>query len=202
MPEFTASGLGRESNTVEIALDAPENANGMLYALGGSGGGLTLYMENGHLVYLYNMMIIEQYTARSAEPIPAGKHSIKVITKIEGPGKPGYVSKPTLECRSFPSRYFVAGDSRSGPLAEVREAARPHAVKQVPRCRPALNTRTRCSLWIGIAFRIARTNRASSASFKNKCGQNTFNATLCPVIVSNARKIAPARADATIDCTS
>ncbi|NJN05577.1 MAG: arylsulfatase, partial [Rhodobacteraceae bacterium] len=67
MPEFTAPGLGRESNTVEINLEVPGNANGVLYALGGSGGGLSLYMENGHLVYLYNMMIIEQYTARSEQ---------------------------------------------------------------------------------------------------------------------------------------
>ena len=92
MPEFTAPGLGRESNTVEIDLDVPENANGVLYALGGSGGGITLYMDDGHLVYLYNMMIIEQYSARSAAPISAGDHMIKVVTQIAGPAKPGNVS--------------------------------------------------------------------------------------------------------------
>ncbi len=45
----------------------------MLYAVGGAGGGVTLYMDKGHLVYLYNMMIIEQYEARSAEPLAAGQ---------------------------------------------------------------------------------------------------------------------------------
>ncbi|HEY5704668.1 MAG TPA: hypothetical protein VIS96_03745, partial [Terrimicrobiaceae bacterium] len=34
-------------------------------------------------------MIIEQYEARSAEPIPAGQHKIEVVTDIAGPGKPG-----------------------------------------------------------------------------------------------------------------
>ncbi len=92
MPEFTAPGLGRESNTVEIELVVPNQANGVLYALGGSGGGLTLYMDQGHLVYLYNMMIIEQYTARSSIPIPAGNHKIKVATEIAGPGRPGTVT--------------------------------------------------------------------------------------------------------------
>ncbi|WP_146372269.1 arylsulfatase [Symmachiella macrocystis] len=92
MPEFTAPGLGRESNTVEIDLDIPKNASGVLYALGGSGGGLTLYMDQGRLVYLYNMLIIEQYTARSAEPIPAGQHKIKVVTDITGPGQSGTVT--------------------------------------------------------------------------------------------------------------
>jgi arylsulfatase A-like enzyme len=89
MPEFAAPGLGRESNVVEIDMECGEDASGVLYALGGSGGGLTLYMDKGHLVYLYNMMIIEQYEARSAHPLAAGKHKIIVDTAIAGPGKEG-----------------------------------------------------------------------------------------------------------------
>jgi arylsulfatase A-like enzyme len=92
MPEFTAPGLGRESNTVEVELNVPANANGVLYALGGAGGGLTLYFDNGHLVYRYNMMIIEQYTMRSADVIAPGEHKIKIITAIAGPGKAGTVT--------------------------------------------------------------------------------------------------------------
>ncbi len=89
MPEFTAPGIGRESNRVTIDLDVPDKANGVLYAVGGSSGGVTVYMEDGHLVYLYNMMIIEQYEARSRTPIAAGQHSVEVVTDISGPGKPG-----------------------------------------------------------------------------------------------------------------
>jgi arylsulfatase len=92
MPEFAAPGLGRQSNKIEIDLEVPANASGVLYALGGSGGGVTLYMDQGRLVYLYNMMIIEQYSARSAEPLAAGKHKIEIITTITGPAKPGTVS--------------------------------------------------------------------------------------------------------------
>jgi arylsulfatase len=91
MPEFTAPGLGRESNTVEIDMESGANASGVLYALGGSGGGLALYMDKGRLVYLYNMMIIEQYEARGEKPLAAGKHKITVKTTIAGPGKPGTV---------------------------------------------------------------------------------------------------------------
>ncbi len=92
MPEFTAPGLGRESNKVVIEVNLPENADGVLYALGGAGGGVTLYLDKGHLVYLYNMMIIEQYSARSAAPIPAGQHQIEVVTTIAGPAKEGAVT--------------------------------------------------------------------------------------------------------------
>ncbi len=91
MPEFTAPGLGRESNHVTIDAEFGENASGVLYALGGASGGLTLYLDKGELVYEYNMMIIERYTARSKQKLPAGKHKIEVDTTIEKPGAPAEV---------------------------------------------------------------------------------------------------------------
>lgn len=91
MPEFTAPGIGRESTLVEIDLECDEKANGVLYALGGSGGGVTVYLDDGHLVYLYNMMIIEQYEGRSAQPLDAGEHTITVDTQIAKPAAPAQV---------------------------------------------------------------------------------------------------------------
>ena len=82
MPEFTAPGLGRESNRVNIDAEIGENASGVLYALGGASGGLTLFMDKGHLVYEYNMMIIERYTARTKEKLAPGKHKIEVTTTL------------------------------------------------------------------------------------------------------------------------
>ncbi len=91
MPEFAAPGLGRESNVVTVDAETGEKASGVLYALGGASGGLTLYMDKGELVYEYNMMIIERYTARSADKLPPGKHRIEVDTAIANPGAPGEV---------------------------------------------------------------------------------------------------------------
>ena len=91
MPEFTAPGLGRESNHVTIDAEIGENASGVLYALGGASGGLALYMDEGDLVYEYNMMIIERYTARSNGKLAAGKHKIEVDTTIAKPGAPAEV---------------------------------------------------------------------------------------------------------------
>ena len=82
MPEFTAPGLGRESNRVIIDAELDDNASGVLYALGGAGGGLVLYMDKGKLIYEYNMMIIERYTAES-EVIPAGRHQIVIDTDLD-----------------------------------------------------------------------------------------------------------------------
>jgi len=91
MPEFAAPGLGRESSHVTIDADLGNNASGVLYALGGASGGLAVYMDNGQLVYEYNMMIIERYTARSSNKIPAGQHRIEVATQIAKPGAPADV---------------------------------------------------------------------------------------------------------------
>jgi len=90
MPEFTAPGVGRQSTTVTIDAEFGENANGVLYAVGGSGGGLSVYMDDGHLVYEYNMMIIENYQART-DKVPAGRHEIVIDTSIPKPAGPGEV---------------------------------------------------------------------------------------------------------------
>jgi arylsulfatase len=92
MPEFTAPGLGRESNHVTVDAELGENASGVLYALGGASGGLTLYLDKGELVYEYNMMIIERYIARSTDKLAPGKHAIEVDTAIATFGGPAEVA--------------------------------------------------------------------------------------------------------------
>ncbi|HME46563.1 arylsulfatase [Mycobacterium sp.] len=89
MPEFTAPGLGRQDSRVEIALTLPDNASGVLYALGGFSGGLTLFLDAGYLVYEYNMLIVDRYQARSAAPIPGGPHVITVTTAFDSPAPMG-----------------------------------------------------------------------------------------------------------------
>ena len=88
MPEFAAPGVGRQSTKVVIDAEFGENANGVLYAVGGSGGGLSVYMEDGRLIYEYNMMIIENYKA-TTEKIPAGKHQIVIDTSDRQAGGAG-----------------------------------------------------------------------------------------------------------------
>ena len=83
MPEFTAPGLGRENTLVTIDAELGDGASGVLYALGGASGGLSLFLDKGQLVYEYNMMIIERYTARSAAKIAPGRHRIEVETTLD-----------------------------------------------------------------------------------------------------------------------
>lgn len=90
MPEFAAPGVGRQSSDVRISVELGDNANGVLYAVGGAAGGLSVYMQDGHLVYEYNMMIIENYQTRT-DKIPAGKHEIEIRTSIAKPAGPAEV---------------------------------------------------------------------------------------------------------------
>ncbi len=91
MPEFTAPGIGKRSNQVRIEVELGENASGVLYALGGASGGLTVYMDQGELIYEYNMLIIERTTATSEGKLAAGKHTIEVSEMIPNPGAPAEV---------------------------------------------------------------------------------------------------------------
>lgn len=91
MPEFSAPGLGKRSNKVVVDMEIGANANGVLYALGGGSGGLSLFMENGQLVYEYNMMIIERYTVQTKEKLSPGKHIVEAVTTIAKPGAPATI---------------------------------------------------------------------------------------------------------------
>jgi arylsulfatase A-like enzyme len=92
MPEFAAPGVGRQSNRVTVDLEAGEDANGVLYAVGGAGGGLAVYMHQGHLVYEYNMMMIERYGVGTVDKLPPGRHRVEIDTTIEKPGAPAAVA--------------------------------------------------------------------------------------------------------------
>lgn len=80
MPEFIAPSLGNRANRVTIDLVAPENARGVLYALGGSGGGLTCYLDDGYLCYEYNLFIIQRTKIRSEQRVAAGVRQIVIDT--------------------------------------------------------------------------------------------------------------------------
>ncbi|MEN9597999.1 MAG: hypothetical protein RL596_310 [Bacteroidota bacterium] len=91
MPEFTAPGLGKIGNHVKLQLTVPTKANGVLYALGGSGGGLTLYLKNNKLVFEYNSFLIEKTEIHGGVLAP-GDHVVEVITEVPRPYAPLRVS--------------------------------------------------------------------------------------------------------------
>jgi arylsulfatase A-like enzyme len=85
MPESAAPKLGKNSSIVQMDVDVPANANGVLYALAGFSGGVTCYMKDGYLKYEFNLFEVERTKIKSATKIPAGKVKIEVESKLEGP---------------------------------------------------------------------------------------------------------------------
>jgi arylsulfatase len=88
MPEFCAPALGNRSNSVVIDAEVPERGNGVLYALGGAGGGLTCYMDAGRLCFEYNLFILMRTKIRSKRPLPPGRVRIEIQTAYAEP-RPG-----------------------------------------------------------------------------------------------------------------
>ena len=138
MPEFTAPGLGKKSNTVTIDLEVGENATGALYALGGASGGLTCYMDDGYLVYEYNLMIIERYIAKSKEKLAPGKHTIVVDTTLDRPSDPADIvlfvdgeevarmtTKRTVPLAFTASETFDVGIDLGSPVSRDYSQRRP-----------------------------------------------------------------------------
>ena len=72
MPEFCAPALGNRANVVTIDLDIPADPAGVLYALGGAGGGLTCYIDDGILCFEYNTFIVMRTKIRADRELPAG----------------------------------------------------------------------------------------------------------------------------------
>ncbi|MES2260219.1 MAG: arylsulfatase [Pseudomonadota bacterium] len=85
MPEPVAPNIKARDNLVTVAADVPPDASGVLYALGGAGGGIALYVDNGTLVYEYNALILRRTKIRSVEKLPAGPLQIEVETRMASP---------------------------------------------------------------------------------------------------------------------
>ena len=94
MPEFCAPALGNRANMVTIEADIPDDPKGVLYALGGAGGGLTCYVDDGYLCYEYNLFIVMRTKIRSAQRLQPGRATIQIRpTFLEPrPGSPLKVS--------------------------------------------------------------------------------------------------------------
>lgn len=83
IPEFVAAKLGTVSNRTKIYLESMKNANGVLVAIAGYSGGLSIFLKDGYLHYEYNLFQIKRTKFSAKERIPAGKHEIEMILKTK-----------------------------------------------------------------------------------------------------------------------
>ena len=89
IPEVTAPALGNRANVVTLEVDLPEQPSGVLYKLGANSGGLTLFIQDGVLVFEYNLFIIQRTQIRSSGTLPVGPATISVTTMPVDKAKAG-----------------------------------------------------------------------------------------------------------------
>lgn len=78
-PKFTS---GRSTLAV-IDADIGKEAEGVLFALGGTSSGFTVYLDKGVLKAEYNAMTLNRFKVSSASAIPTGKVQIEVRTQYD-----------------------------------------------------------------------------------------------------------------------
>ncbi|MCH8983999.1 MAG: arylsulfatase [Acidobacteria bacterium] len=74
VPESVAVNVRRRSFTIAAGAMIGEGAEGVLFAHGGAGGGHVLYVQDGHLHYMYNWLAEEHQKVTSDRSIETGKH--------------------------------------------------------------------------------------------------------------------------------
>ncbi len=72
--------------TAEVEIP-PGGAKGVILAQAGRFGGWSLYLKDGKPAYAYNWIGRETYTVASAQPLPAGKATIRLDFAYDGGGR-------------------------------------------------------------------------------------------------------------------
>ncbi|MBU2950220.1 arylsulfatase [Tamlana agarivorans] len=75
--------LSGRSTLAVIDAEIDENAEGVLFAIGGISSGFTVYMDKGYLKTEYNAMTLNRYKAASKSPVSTGKVQIEVKTQYD-----------------------------------------------------------------------------------------------------------------------
>ena len=84
-----------KSYSVTAEIEVPKTgAEGVIVAQGGLTGGWSLYAKEGKLKHCYNLIGVQRFFVQATQPIPAGKHQVRMEFKYDGGGlaKGGTVS--------------------------------------------------------------------------------------------------------------
>jgi len=87
MSENVFINTKNRSHTITADVDIPQGgANGVILAQAGRFGGWSLYMKDGKPAYTYNFVGLQRFTVASAQPLAAGKATIRYEFASDGPG--------------------------------------------------------------------------------------------------------------------
>lgn len=84
LPEGAAPDLKHRNHTITAKVTIPDaGAEGMIFTQGGRFAGYGLYVQDGKLVYAYNLAGVEQYSIKSQSVLPKGEVTVKAVYKTD-----------------------------------------------------------------------------------------------------------------------
>jgi hypothetical protein len=76
-----------KSSTISGDIELTDgNANGMIVTHGGLEGGYGLYVRDGKLTFVYNLLSVDRPTFTAKDPLPKGKSQLVVDFAYDGGG--------------------------------------------------------------------------------------------------------------------
>jgi arylsulfatase len=87
--------MKNKSFSITAEVDVPsQGAEGVIIHQGGAFGGMSLYTKGGKAKFAYNFFGLQTFTTEASQPIPAGKHQVRMEFAYDGGGlaKGGNVS--------------------------------------------------------------------------------------------------------------
>ena len=74
-----------------VTAELESSGDGVLMALGGVSGGMSLYVKDGKPTFYYNWFDVDAYRVQSSKALPSGPSTVRLEFEPDapGPGKPG-----------------------------------------------------------------------------------------------------------------
>jgi arylsulfatase A-like enzyme len=87
LSESSVLSIKNKSFSVTAEVVVPDGgATGTLIAQGGAIGGWSLYLTDGKAKFTYNLLGIQAFATEASEPVPPGKHQVRVEFAYDGGG--------------------------------------------------------------------------------------------------------------------
>lgn len=87
LPDAAVKVLNRSHTvTVHVTIDSADSTGALVSQGARADGGWSLYLHRGRLVYCHSIADLHVYAVRSAVPIPAGSHQIRMRFDYDGGG--------------------------------------------------------------------------------------------------------------------
>ncbi|MFB9641250.1 arylsulfatase [Agromyces lapidis] len=87
LSENSVVSIKNKSFSVTAEVEVPEGgANGVIIAQGGRFGGWSLYVKDGTLKFVYNVLGIQEFATAATSAVPAGTHQVRMEFAYDGGG--------------------------------------------------------------------------------------------------------------------